>query len=209
LNTDPAEKVQTTAALALGRFVLMAEVGSIPPKYAIQLGQVLLGITADEKKSMEVRRRALEAISPLSTQQVKDTIKKAYENRDERLRISAIYAMGKNCDTKWMPFLLKELKSGDAEMRYEAATACGELGDEDIIQYLLPAANDEDIDVQLAVIQALGKIGGNEAKLFLKKHADDENDAVREAVETALNEISILDDMTVLEIAPEQDKHEH
>ena len=209
LNSDPSEKVQATAALALGRFALMAEIGSIAPKYAIQVGQVLLAVTADTNKSIEVRRRALEAVSPLSTEQVKTAIKTAYESRDERLKISAIYAMGKNCDARWLPFILKELKNSDAEIRYEAVTACGGVGDEDIMQYLLPVAHDEDIDVQLAVIQALGKIGGNEAKLFLKKNANDPNEAVKDAIKTALNEISILDDMTVLDIVTQPDKHEH
>jgi HEAT repeat protein len=209
LNNDPEEKVQATAAQALGRFALMAEINSIAPKYAIQVGQALLDVFNDRNKSVEVRRRALEAVSPLTTEQVKTAIKTAYESLDERLKIGAVYAMGKNCDTRWMPFLLKELKNGDAEIRYEAVTACGEIGDEDIMQYLIPAANDEDIDVQLAVIQALGKIGGNEAKLYLQKHADEPNEALKDAIGTALNEISILGDMTVLDIAPQPDKHEH
>jgi len=205
LNNDPEEKVQATAAQALGRFALMAEINSIAPKYAIQVGQALLDIFNDRNKSVEVRRRALEAVSPLTTEQVKTAIKTAYESLDERLKISAVYAMGKNCDTKWLPFVLKELKNSDAEIRYEAVTACGEIGDEDIMQYLIPAVNDEDIDVAGAVIQALGKIGGNEAKLYLQKHADEPNEAVKDAIETALKEISILGDMTVLDIAPQPD----
>jgi HEAT repeat protein len=208
LNKDPEENVQATAALALGRFALMAELGSISPKYGVQLAQVLLSAAADKNKSIEVRRRALEAVSPISTGQVKTAIKTVYESRDERLAISAVYAMGKNCDSKWLSILLKELKSSDAEMRYEAATACGEIGDEDIVQYLLPAADDEDIDVRLAVIQTLGKIGGNEAKQYLQKNAGDPNEAVRDAIETALNEISIIDDMTVFEMSPPPEKHE-
>jgi HEAT repeat protein len=208
-NNDPEEKVQATAAQALGRFALMAEINSIAPKYAIQVGQALLDVFNDRNKSVEVRRRALEAVSPLTTEQVKIAIKTAYESLDERLKISAVYAMGKNCDTKWLPFVLKELKNSDAEIRYEAVTACGEIADEDIMQYLIPAANDEDIDVQLAVIQALGKIGGNEAKLYLQKHADEPNEALRDAIETALKEISILGDMNVLDIAPQPDNHEH
>ena len=209
LNNDPEEKVQATAAQALGRFALMAEINSIAPKYAIQVGQALLDVFNDRNKSIEVRRRALEAVSPLTTEQVKTAIKTAYESLDERLKISAVYAMGKNCDNKWLPFVLKELKNSDAEIRYEAVTACGEIADEDIMQYLIPAANDEDIDVQLAVIQALGKIGGNEAKLYLQKHADEPNEALRDAIETALKEISILGDMTALDIAPQPDTHEH
>ena len=209
LNNAPEEKVQATAAQALGRFALMAEINSIAPKYAIQVGQALLDVFNGRNKSVEVRRRALEAVSPLTTEQVKAAIKTAYESLDERLKISAVYAMGKNCDTKWLPFVLKELKNSDVEIRYEAVTACGEIGDEDIMQYLIPAANDEDIDVQVAVMQALGKIGGNEAKLYLQKHADEPNEALKDAIDTALNEISILSDMTVFDIAPQSDKHEH
>jgi HEAT repeat protein len=186
----------------------MAEISSIAPRYGVQVGHVLLNVVGDKNKSMDVRRRALEAVSPISTEQVKTAIKTAYEGRDERLAISAVYAMGKNCDTKWLPFLLKELKNSDAEMRYEAVTACGELGDEEIMQYLLPVANDEDIDVRLALIQALGKIGGNEAKQFLQKNANDPNEAVRDAIETALNEITILDDMTVFEMGAQSGEHE-
>ena len=208
LNNDPTEKVQATAALALGRFALMAELGSISPKYGVQLAQVLLTTIGNKNKSIEVRRRALEAVSPISTEQVKTAIKTAYESHDERLAISAVYAMGKNCDSKWLALLLKELKNSDAEMRYEAATACGEVGDEDVVQYLLPVANNEDIDVRLAVIQALGKIGGNEAKQYLQKNAADPNEAIQDAIETALKEISIIDDMTVFQMAPPPEKHE-
>jgi HEAT repeat protein len=209
LNKDPSEKVQANAALALGRFALMAELGSISPRYGVQLAQVLLDVSGNKNKSIEVRRRALEAVAPISTEQVKTAIKTAYESRDERLSISAVYAMGKNCDSKWLPYLLKELKNADAEMRYEAVNALGEVGDEEILQYLIPVAGDDDIDVQLAVIQALGKIGGNEAKLYLQKHAKDENEAVSDAIEQALNEISIQDDMTIFELSPQPDTHEH
>ena len=209
LTNDPSEKVEATAALALGRFALMAELGSITPKYGNVVGHVLLSVTGDKSKSIEVRRRALEAVATLSTEQVKTAIKTAYESNDERLAISAVYAMGRNCNSKWLPFLLKELKSSDAEMRYEAAVALGEIGNEDIVQYLLPVANDSDIDVRLAVMQALGKIGGNEAKQFLQKNAGDPNEAVRDAIEQALNEISIQDDMTIFQMEPQPGNHEH
>jgi HEAT repeat protein len=105
--------------------------------------------------------------------------------------------------------LLKELKSNDAEMRFEAVGALGEIGNEDIVQYLMPVANDTDIDVRMAVMQALGKIGGNEAKQFLLKNAGDPNEAVRDAIEQALNEISIQDDMTLFQMEPQPENHEH
>jgi HEAT repeat protein len=73
----------------------------------------------------------------------------------------------------------------------------------------MPVANDTDIDVRMAVMQALGRIGGNEAKQFLQKNANDPNEAIRDAIEQALNEISIQDDMTIFQMAPQPGDHEH
>jgi HEAT repeat protein len=149
----------------------------------------------DNSKTVEVRCRALEAVATLSTRQVKEAIKNAYQSRDERLMVSAIYAMGKNCDPNWMPLLLKELDNRDAEIRYEAVSACGEMGTEEIVSYLLPLANDPDLDVRLATIEALGKIGGNEAKRCLRENATDSSEAIRDAIEQALAEIELQDDV--------------
>jgi HEAT repeat protein len=180
----------------------MAELGSISPRYGNLVSQILLTVNSDKSKTIEVRRRALEAVATISTQQVKTAIKDAYESGDEQMAISAVYAMGRNCDPDWLPIIIRELSSREAEMRYEAVCACGEIGSEDTVQYLLPIANDTDIDVHLAVIQALGKIGGNEAKKYLQRNANDPSEAVREAIGQALSEISVQDDMTMLQMEP-------
>ncbi|MCX6003988.1 MAG: HEAT repeat domain-containing protein [Chloroflexi bacterium] len=201
LNTDPSEKVQASAAIMLGRFALMAELGTIGPRNGNLVGQVLLAVIDDNSKAVEVRRRALEAVAILSTQQVKETIKNAYKSRDERLMVSAIYAMGRNCDPNWMPLLLKELDNHDAEIRYEAVSACGEMGTEEIVSYLLPLANDPDLDVCLATIEALGKIGGNKAKRYLHENSTDSSEAIRDAIEQALAEIELQDDVTLSQMS--------
>lgn len=208
LTKDASEKVQALAAIALGRFALMAELGSIGPRFGTLVGHVLLSVVNDKAKPIEVRRRALEAVAPLSTEQTKFTIKNSYESHDERLSISAVYAMGRNCDQWWLPTLVKELKNPDAEMRYEAAASIGEIGDAETVQHLLPLTEDPDIDVRLSAIQALGKLGGNEAKQHLLKYADDPNEAIRDAIEEALNEISSQDDMTIFDMSPPQEEHE-
>ena len=205
LNNDPSEKVQTSAALALGRFAVMAEFGTIRPKYKNIVGQALLAAINDTGKTAEVQRRALEAVAPLSIQPVKETIKKAYESHHERLVVSAIHAMGRNCDLEWMPTLLNELVNRDAEIRYEAAFACGEMGAEEIVQYLIPMIQDDDVDVRQAAAQALGKIGGEEAKQNLKKFFPSSDEATREAIAQALSEIETRDDMTLLRMPLEEE----
>ncbi len=186
LEQDSSEKVQAAAAIALGKFAMLAEHKKLRSCHIFKVQETLLTVISDKNKPVEVRRRALEAAAPISFPQVKTAIMEAYQSHDSRLKISAIYAMSKNCDPRWLPMLLKELVSADAEVRYEAAGACGELEEEEAVPYLIKLANDSDADVQMATIQALGKIGGTEAQECLKRFLNNSSEAINQAAEEAL-----------------------
>jgi HEAT repeat protein len=194
LEQDSSEKVQATAATALGKFAMLAEDKKLRSGQAYKVGQTLLTTIGDKSKPVEVRRRALEAAAPLSLPEVRKAIMEAYQSRNFRLRVSAIYAMGKNCDLSWLPILLRELASGDTEIRYEAVGACSELGEEEAVPYLVELINDLDAEVQMAAIQALGKIGGSEAKKCLELCLDNPNQAVQQAAEQALDGLEATED---------------
>jgi len=194
LEQDSSEKVQATAATALGKFAILAEHKKLRSCHTSRVYQTLLTTISDKGKPLEVRRHALEAAAPLSLPQVRKTIMKAYQGHNSRLRISAIYAMGRSCDHSWLSILLKELASADAEIRYEAVEACGELGEEKAVPYLIELINDADIDVQLAAIQALGKVGGSEAKKCLEQCLNNPSEAIHQAAEQALQELEAWED---------------
>ncbi len=189
LEQDPSEKVQAAAANALGKFAMLAEHQKLSSYHLSSIQAALLTVISDTSKPVEIRRRALEAAAPLSLPQVKTAIREAYQSSSSRLRISAIYAMGKNCDPGWLPILLKELASTDPEIRYEAAGACAELEEEAAVPSLLRLVNDHDSDVQMAAIQALGKIGGTVATECLEDCLNSSSAAVRQAAEDALLEL--------------------
>ncbi len=189
LEQDSSEKVQAAAATALGKFAMLAEHKKLRSCHTSRVYQALLTTISDKSKPVEVRRRALEAVAPLSLPQVRKAIIEAYQGHNSKLRISAIYAMGKNCDHSWLPILLKELASADAEIRYEAVRACGELGEEKTTPYLIELINDSDIDVQLAAIRALGKRDSSEAKKYLEQCQNNPSEAIRQATEKALQEL--------------------
>jgi HEAT repeat protein len=140
---------------------------------------------------MEVRRRVLEAVAPLSLPKVRRSIAEAYQSGNSKLKISALYAMGKNCDPCWLPILIKELTSADAEVRYEATGACGELGEDEAVVHLIELTDDIDADVQLAAVQALGKIGGIEAKKHLQKCLNHLSEAICQVAAQALHELEV------------------
>ncbi len=194
LEQDSSEKVQAAAATALGKFAMLAEHEKLRSCHTSRLCHALLTTIDDNSKPVEVRRRALEATAPLSLPQVKEAIMNAYQSHNSKLRISAIYAMGRNCDCSWLPTLLKELASADAEIRYEAVRACSELGEAEAAPHLIELIKDPDTDVQLAAIQALGKIGGTEAKEHLQHCLNNSSEAIHQAAEQALQELEAGED---------------
>lgn len=189
LEQDTSEKVEVAAAMALGKFALLAEHKKLRPDYISKLSQALLNSIEDKNRSVEVRRRALESVAPLSLPQVEEAIQEAYQSHYPKLRTSAVYAMGKSCNCRWLPMLLKELSNAEAEIRYEAAGACGELGEKEAVPHLIELVSDPDIDVQLAAIQALGKIGGNKAKECLEQCLNSPSEAIQQAAEQSLCEL--------------------
>ncbi len=194
LGQDSSEKVQVAAAMALGKFAILAEHKKLRSCHISKIQEALLAAISDKNRTVEVRRRALEAAAPISLPQVKTAIMKAYQSHNSKLRISSIYAMGKSCDPSWLPILLKELTSADSEVRYEAAGACGELEEEAAVPCVVKLINDPDVDVQMAAVQALGKIGSTQAKEYLEQCLNSTSEVVRQTAEQVLNGLEAAED---------------
>jgi HEAT repeat protein len=194
LREDSKESVRTAAAMALGKFAMLAELGKLRPEDRAKVESALFTIIEDEDEQLEVTRRAIEAIAPLSLPMVKGIIQEAYESEHASMRVSAIYAMGKNSDPAWLPTLLRELGSADAEIRYEAAAACGELGEENAVPHLSRLIHDLDSQVSLSAIAALGKIGGSEADDTLRECLSHSDEHIRQAARDALEELGFEKD---------------
>lgn len=194
LKEDSSEEVRAAAAVALGKFAMLAELGKLRPNHTAKVCSALLEAAEDETEFVEVRRRALEAISPLSLPQVKELIEEAYQGSDIKVKASAIYAMGRSCDLIWLPIIIKELSNSEAEIRYEAAAACGELELEEAVPYLVHLLRDEDDKVREAAIKALGEIGGEEARQALSRLLDDPRDYICQEAKAALAELGFWQD---------------
>lgn len=188
MERDSSTEVRAAAATSLGNFALLAEWRKIRSRYASRIAEALLSVVGDPAKPVEIRCRALESVAPLSLPEVTEAIKGAYYQGDAEFKSSAICAMGRNCDTAWLPILIAELSSADVTMRYEAAQACGELGEGEAVPYLAELVDDPATEVALTAIQALGRIGGGEAKKRLQQLLEEAEEIVRQAAREALAE---------------------
>jgi HEAT repeat protein len=189
---DEAMSVRAAAATSLGRFLLMGELGKIRPDPFSQAYEALLVVYQDTAEHFEVRRRALESLSYIDTEDVVALIQQAYQAPQEKVRISAIFSMGRSADTRWTPQVRQEVFSPNPEMRYEAARACGELQITETVSDLEELAEDVDPEVQEAALWAMGQIGGDKAREILQRYCESEFEATRLAAEAALDELEFL-----------------
>ncbi len=192
LRDDPSISVRAGAATSLGRYVLLGELGKIRARPFALVREALLETIHSPFENLEVRRRAIEAIAYSSDEGVREIIEAAYYDEDERMRTSAVFAMGRSADPYWSDLVISELESPRPEMRYEAAMACGGLELAAATPLLANLVNDPDREVLEAAIWALGQIGGNEARRILYDCYQEGDEFLREAVEEALEHLDFL-----------------
>ena len=202
LKSDPAEEVRAAAAQGLRSFAVLAETGKLPERDGARIGNGLLAVIDNPEESLEVRRRAIEAVAPLTLPRVPEVIQQAYESDEEEMKASALYAMGCTCDQRWLPTLLNELENGDPQMRYEAAVALGEMGDEEAVPDLVFLINDPDSQVQAGAIEALGGIGGPVARKALAQAMENPDRHIQESAEAALQALALDEDPAGFRVRP-------
>lgn len=192
---DDVVDVRASAVAALGRFILMGELGDIPQVETLSAQDAAVQLLTNEYEDVAVRRRALEAISNCSHDIVRTAIKEAYYSPYQPMRVSAVYAMGRTCDEAWEDIVLAEIESSDAEMRYEAARASGELGLSNAVPKLAQLILDDDREIMEVVVWSLGEIGTKEAIRILnileEKAEEDEDEDLLDAIEEALGNASL------------------
>jgi HEAT repeat protein len=142
---------------------------------------------------------------------VNKLIEEGYENGDQSMQMSAIFAMGNTADRRWTVTVLAEMESPYEDMRAEAARAAGTIGSSDFVPLLAELAYDEDLAVRLAAVTSLGQIGGDEVQRILANMLDDpeveEVDEVFEAVEEAMEEAAMMaGDFNFVDLAFDDDE---
>lgn len=191
LKSDDSAEVRAVAAASLGRFVLMGELEQLDPTVARRIENVLLDAFSGSESDITVRRRALESLAYSTQDYVHGLIDEAYQDDDDGLRVSAVFAMGRSADLRWENIVLSELDSSDNGMRFEATRASGELELADAVPELIGFLQEDDIELRDSAVWALGRIGGPEARRALQACVESTDEDLREAAEDALAEIDV------------------
>lgn len=191
LRQDPAPIVRESAAVALGRFLLLAELEEIDADHAWRVARALLEAYDDASEDFAVRRRALESVAYWGEERAREAVEDAYHASEPELRQSAIFAMGRSADPHWRDTVMMELSNAAPGMRYEAAVASGELEVKQAVPKLGELVMDPDREVQQAAVWALGRIGGDRARQILELCLQQGDPVLAQAAEEALDELEM------------------
>lgn len=189
LEADQSLDVRAAAAIALAHFVELYVAGKLIERDGNKLCESLNCILEDQNIDLAVRRRALEALAATNTNSINNWIHWAYANASLDMKQSALYSMGRTCDSRWMPVILDELENEEPAIRYEAANAAREIADPEALPVLHDAVSDSDSQVAIAAVNAIGGIGGVNAKKLLHNYIENGDAPISEAAEQALKEL--------------------
>jgi HEAT repeat protein len=192
-RNDPSQEVRSKAIVTLGRYIYEGSVAAYDFDWGA-MEELMREDELPEEDFLRVKDFLFELVrdegQPLDSQ-VQDLIEAAYAHPDVKMKLSAIFAMGRQGDPRWADTLLTELDSEVEELQYEAVRAAGEACLDKAAPRLEELALLDDKDLQLEAIWALGKIGGEGVSEFLYDLADDEDEEVREIAEAALEEVNL------------------
>jgi HEAT repeat protein len=172
---DPDDQVRCQAIVTLGRYIYEGEMANYdfdfePVDETLRLNELskedfleikkfLLGIYRDENRSLDERRYAVEALSFCHDEEVLAIIEQAYTDANPKMKVSAIFGMGRNGNERWTEAILKDLYNPTPELQREAIRAAGEIGLTEAGKDLWRLTYSEDRETQLEAIWALGQSG--------------------------------------------------
>jgi hypothetical protein len=205
---DSSIPVREAAAVSMSRFALMGELGRLPSRLTDLVWESLWEAIHNPQEDLSVRRRAVESLAFFDRPEVARVIARAYEDDEPKMRVSAVFAMGRSADQEWSETVLLELESQDPEMRYEATRSCGALQLIEATSILSLLVHDDDPEVRFAAVWSLGQIGTPEARRVLEECVEEGDEALQDAAEEALDDLDLMQgniDFTMYEFDPDDE----
>lgn len=190
LADDEELDVRTAAATAMGSFAILAADGKFSERVRDRIFLALEAVLKDGDTPSELWRRSLEAAGGFGDSRVNRYIDRAVNAKTLEFKRSALIAMARTSDPRWLNYVAAELENNEPSVRFEAVNALGEVGDEPDAFYLEEALDDQDLMVQLAAVAAAEKISGPTAKQLLHVAGESPEPSVAKAAAAALTAIA-------------------
>ena len=190
------------AANLIGEFILLGELEELSEDIQRKAEDALIKVIKSEDNPT-LRKNALEALGYSSRIEIIMLIESAFERTDPTWVASALRAMGRSHDERWLEDVIGKLLDDDPRIKFAAVEAAGELNIQDAGPILLKMLEDEeeDDDVIAAAIWSLSQIGGDDARVYLLhliEQTDDET--LTEYLEEALENLDFIEELNKFDL---------
>ncbi len=193
LKEGESVSLRAVTASVLGKYVYRGELDKISKKIKKDIEDHLFEVL-EKDNPLEIQRRALEAVSYSSREEVREHILNAYQSELDEWVASALFAMGRSFDHEYSELVFEKLQHTSPKVRLEAVRACGELTMEDAVPIIIDLLHDLP-EIREAAIWALSQIGGEDAGPAIHGLLDDEvNPDEEELIQQALERLDFLDE---------------
>jgi HEAT repeat protein len=206
---DPSPMVRARAIGGLGIYMYEGEMADydfdwgqlaeilredeLPQADFVRARDFLLGVYADETRSLDERRFAIESLGFLSDPEVAYLVEEAYNRPERDMKISALFAMGRGGLIRWTEILRRELNNADRGIQREAIRAAGEIGLTELGKDLWRLTYADDRDLMLEAVEALGQTGWEGAFERLEELTIHPDQEIAQLAEEALEEWFLMD----------------
>jgi HEAT repeat protein len=210
IDQDPSAEVRAAAVSGLGIYVYegqmaafeddlddseMLDEGAVSVSDLERLRSFLLDVYADETRTLDERRFAVESLSFLNDPEIGDLIQQTYHRPEKDMKVSALFAMGRSGLARWFDILSRELYNADRDLQREAIRAVGEIGMDELGQDIWRLTYADDKEVMLDAIEALGQTGWEEGFERLDELTSSPDPEIAEVAEEALEEWYLMSEI--------------
>lgn len=208
---DPSPQVRAQAISGLGIFIFEGVMADFDSDWELldemrgedeidlagfeRAKAFLLRVYAEETRTLDERRYAIESLGFEWDPAVADLIQEAYEQPERMMKISALFAMGRSGLARWRDILKRELYNEDLDIRREAIRAVGGIGMDELGKDLYRLTYDENREIMLEAIEALGQTGWREGFDRLEELTGDLDPEVAQVAEEALDEWLLMEEL--------------
>ena len=197
LQNDSDFEVNSSAAAALGKFVLLGELEEIPEEPAKMVQDLLINEYLKTEND-STKQRILESLGYSSNEKVNQFISCALKKDNKKWHLSALFAISRSANNLWEKVVVEKLSDLDPDIQIEAIKAAGELeiesAKEQIIEFMKNSTPDEELHMQ--ALCALSKIGGSDIKeLFEDLIEESEDDEKTDILEMAMDNLDLTNGM--------------
>ena len=199
-DTELAPRME--AVNLIGEFILLGELEELSEDIQRKAEDALIKVIKSEDNPT-LRKSALEALGYSSRIEIIMLIESAFERTDPTWVASALRAMGRSHDERWLEDVIGKLLDDDPRIKFAAVEAAGELNIQDAGPILLKMLEDEEEndDVIAAAIWSLSQIGGDDARIYLLHLIEQtEDEDLTEFLEDALENLDFNEELNKFDL---------